>query len=267
MKTILVCAMLCIAISLQAQTRITGKVIDARDGELLPRVTVKVGEKRTAEHDAEHSAGTFTDSLGKFSLEAPHKGMFDLAVKMVGYTEKVISIDIRDDEYTLGDIELQLEEMNEEVVVHTERYFTVIEDACCNVEAINREFADLAPFSPSPTQLLRRYSSCTSSQISCSIDNSSSVRLRGLTARASCSILTECHSSVRLLRCMHSSKYLQQLSRTCVYMKVYQVCNTVMALYPASLISRQSHQPNQTSSTLLRILALRWRVSASRSET
>lgn len=224
MKTILVCVLLCMAVSIHAQTRITGKVIDARDGELLPRVTVKVSEKRTAEHDAEHSAGAFTDSLGKFSLEAPHKGMFDLSVKMVGYAEKVISIDIRDDEFTLGDIELQLEEMNEEVVVHSERYFTVIEDACCNVEAINREFADLAPFSPSPTQLLRRYSSCTSSQISCSIDNSSSVRLRGLDGSRILLYL----DGMPLFGALTSMYALQQIPSTAIAnMKIYEGVSSV----------------------------------------
>jgi outer membrane receptor for ferrienterochelin and colicins len=224
MKTILVCAILAIAVSIQAQTRITGKVIDARDGELLPRVTVKVSEKRTAEHDAEHSAGTFTDSLGKFSLEAPHKGMFDLSVKMVGYSEKIISIDIRDDDYTLGDIELHLEEMNEEVVVHSERYFTVIEDACCNVEAINREFTDLAPFSPSPTQLLRRYSSCTSSQINCSIDNSSSVRLRGLNGSRILLYL----DGMPLFGALTSMYALQQIPSTAIAnMRIYEGVSSV----------------------------------------
>src|SRR5690606_26227624 len=37
-----------------------------------------------------------------------------------------------------------------------------------------------APFSPGVVDVLRRYSSCTSSRISCAIDNSSSIRLRGL---------------------------------------------------------------------------------------
>lgn len=180
MKTILVCVMLCITVSTYGQTRITGRVIDARDGESLPRVTVKLIERGEDDHD-DHGVGAFTDSSGQFSMKSPHKGLFNVVIKMVGYAERSIPIEITsNDVFTLGDIELEEGESQEPVVVHSERYFTVIEDACCNIEAINREFAELAPFSPSPTQLLRRYSSCTSSQINCSIDNSSSVRLRGL---------------------------------------------------------------------------------------
>lgn len=216
--------MLCIAISVHAQTRITGRVIDARDGESLPRVTVKLIERGEDEHD-DHSIGTFTDSAGLFLVKSPHKGSFNVMVKMVGYAERSIPIEISStDAFTLGDIELEEGESKEEVVVQSERYFTVIEDACCNVEAINREFADLAPFSPSPTQLLRRYSSCTSSQISCSIDNSSSVRLRGLDGSRILLYL----DGMPLFGALTSMYALQQIPSTAIAnMRIYEGVSSV----------------------------------------
>lgn len=55
-----------------------------------------------------------------------------------------------------------------------------VEDACCRVESIREEVQQHAPFSPGVVDVLRRYSSCTSTRVSCAIDNSSSIRLRGL---------------------------------------------------------------------------------------
>jgi outer membrane receptor for ferrienterochelin and colicin len=55
-----------------------------------------------------------------------------------------------------------------------------VEDACCRVESIREEVQQHAPFAPGAVDVLRRYSSCTSTRTICAVDNASTIRLRGL---------------------------------------------------------------------------------------
>ena len=70
-------------ISMFAQTTVTGLVKDAKSGEALPGVSIKVSGK---------SLGTTTDFDGKFTLNISQKVPFKLEVSYVGYATKTIDI-------------------------------------------------------------------------------------------------------------------------------------------------------------------------------
>jgi len=70
-------------ISLYAQTTVTGSVKDAKSGETLPGVSIKVSGK---------SLGTTTDFDGKFMLNLSQKAPFKLEISYVGYTTKTVDV-------------------------------------------------------------------------------------------------------------------------------------------------------------------------------
>lgn len=167
----------CIAGPLWAQRTITGTVVDDETSAPLPRVRVIFDDEHGGiKHDS--LAGIYTDSLGRFTISDAPIELIELDFAMGGYHREHTHLAPDINELHMR---LKVESTKGDAVeVSAARYETVVEDACCNVDAMNQEFAELAPFSPSPVEVLRRYSSCTSSKIYCSLDHSSGVRLRGL---------------------------------------------------------------------------------------
>jgi len=74
LKSLLLVGLLCTTQFLWAQTQVTGKVTDARDGSPLPGVTVSVKNS---------NAATTTEKDGSFSINAPAKSI--LVFSYVGY--------------------------------------------------------------------------------------------------------------------------------------------------------------------------------------
>lgn len=169
--------LLLFAAQLFAQRTITGSVVDDETSAPLPRVRVIFGDEHGGtKHDS--LPGVYTDSLGRFTIHDAPVDLVELDFAMSGYHREHLHIDPNASEIN---VRLHVEETTGDAVeVSAARYETVVEDACCNIDAMNVEFAELASFSPSPVEILRRYSSCTSSKVYCSLDHSSGIRLRGL---------------------------------------------------------------------------------------
>lgn len=156
---------------------ITGKVFDALTGAPLQGTTIRVhisaGDSLTPT-----TYGAIALADGSFSVRAPRDMQVVLEASYVGY------VAARLEPGTDGDsVEFNLEQstqLESAVQVTALRRTRSVEDACCRVESIREEVQQHAPFSPGVVDVLSRYSSCTSTRISCAIDNSSSIRLRGL---------------------------------------------------------------------------------------
>ncbi|HIP26266.1 MAG TPA: hypothetical protein EYG80_01250, partial [Flavobacteriaceae bacterium] len=69
--------------SMFAQTTVSGNVKDAKSGDPLPGVNIKVVGK---------SLGTTTDFDGNYSLKVNQEPPFDIVVTTLGYTKKTISV-------------------------------------------------------------------------------------------------------------------------------------------------------------------------------
>ena len=104
-KWILFCLLLACSMGVEAQTKITGRVLDgANPGETLIGASVKVPGT---------SAGTISDLDGNFQFELPD-GKFIIQVSMIGYKTQVVNVKGK------TTIEVTLQEdagMMEEVVV------------------------------------------------------------------------------------------------------------------------------------------------------
>ncbi len=154
-----------------------GTVLDAGTAEPLPGASIRVF---IASGDSliRTSYGAVARTDGSFRLSMPIPGTVVLEASSVGYDNTTIVVTEGMDTVEIG--LAQKDAQNAPVEVIAIRRTRTVEDACCRVESIREEVQQHAPFSPGVVDVLSRYSSCTSSRISCGIDNSSSIRLRGL---------------------------------------------------------------------------------------
>jgi len=163
---------------------IRGTVRDEETGAPVGGATIRLirrgfdGERGATPYGAiSREDGTFLLTVPALPAAAP-AGALELDISSVGYDARVVVLDGADDTLRIG---LYAREVaQDEVQVIAVRRTRSVEDACCRVESIHEEVQQHAPFSPSAGDVLRRYSSCTSTRVSCAIDNSSSIRLRGL---------------------------------------------------------------------------------------
>lgn len=156
---------------------IHGSVVDGESYEPLAGASVRV---RIASGDSTIATphGAVARDDGSFSITIPYAEKVILETSYIGYHLSRIELGAGEDS---ARIELEDNPKLEEMVkVTATRRTRSVEDACCRVESIREEVQQHAPFSPSAINVLSRYSSCTSSRISCAVDNSSSTRLRGL---------------------------------------------------------------------------------------
>ncbi len=165
----------------QDTLRITGIVSDATDGQPVAGATVRL-YVRTPSPDGltwlePTPFGAIAGPNGRFDIRAiVDSGDVFLQISSVGYATAQIA-------YSFAPVEARLQPTSlvaPTITVSGVRRSRSVEDACCRVESIREEVQQHAPFTRGVDRILRRYSSCTSTRVSCSIDGASSVRLRGL---------------------------------------------------------------------------------------
>jgi outer membrane receptor for ferrienterochelin and colicins len=165
----------------QSQPRILGKVIDADSKEPLigARITFDPEYITDSALALIKVKGAISRIDGTFELITNDTGGFVLEIKYVGYENGYVEFISRySDSDTLYAALDRLQ--TEDVVVEARAQVRTVEDLCCRVEALNAELTNVAPFTADMQQVMSRYSSCTSYHINCTLDHSSTVRLRGL---------------------------------------------------------------------------------------
>lgn len=92
------------SLSMVAQTTISGTVKDAKTGELLPGVNIKISRK---------SVGTSTDFDGKFELKTADNPPFTIEISMIGYKMEEVQITKNNQkvEVSLSENETSLDEI------------------------------------------------------------------------------------------------------------------------------------------------------------
>lgn len=155
-----------------------GQVIDAESRAPLPGSVIRLFTVTDSIPLAPTRIGATADALGRFELRIDAGGEYVLEATMVGYDSRRIRLESITDSILVEIAPRGI--LEEQVTVRAARRTRSVEDACCRVESIREEVQQHAPFSPSAVDVLRRYSSCTSTRINCAMDNSQSIRLRGL---------------------------------------------------------------------------------------
>jgi outer membrane receptor for ferrienterochelin and colicins len=151
-----------------------GRVIDGESGEPLVGATVRLLDSAAR---MPGSRGAIAGVDGRFRLLLADSSDASVETSMLGYA--TLRSVIRPGGANV--IELEGRDLLErQVEVRAARRTRSVEDACCRVESIREEVQQHAPFSPSAIDVLRRYSSCTSTRVGCAVDGSQSIRLRGL---------------------------------------------------------------------------------------
>ena len=152
-----------------------GRIVDGSTREPLVGATIRLlASDSTA---APTGRGTIAGADGQFRLALADSSSVVVEISMLGYSTRRATLVVGID----NSIELEPRDVLErQVEVRASRRTRSVEDACCRVESIREEVQQHAPFSPSAIDVLRRYSSCTSTRVSCAVDGSQSIRLRGL---------------------------------------------------------------------------------------
>lgn len=160
--------------------RVTGQVTDSLTGRPLAGATIRV-YVRTESPDGgtwlePTGEGAIADADGRFVVVTPLTEETILQATYVGYGVVRLHASGSVVDLRMGPTAAQ----RVPISVSGIRRSRSVEDACCRVESIREEVQQHAPFSHGVDQVLRRYSSCTSTRISCSIDGAGFIRLRGL---------------------------------------------------------------------------------------
>lgn len=154
----------------------TGRIVDAESREALVGATIRLLRPDSSGFVAT-DRGAIAGPDGEFRIARTEAGVATVDVSMLGFATRRATIE--PGEHTV--IALEPRDMIErQVNVRAARRTRSVEDACCRVESIREEVQQHSPFSPSAVDVLRRYSSCTSTRVSCAVDGSQSIRLRGL---------------------------------------------------------------------------------------
>ena len=103
MKRILLLMQLMLAVvTMAAQQKITGKVVESETQEELPQTTV-----RLLKTDSTMVAGVVSDMNGRFSIKAPAAGRYILQVTCVGFKTYAKRITVTDKDLALGSIPMK----------------------------------------------------------------------------------------------------------------------------------------------------------------
>lgn len=154
---------------------VSGRIVDRATRDPLVGATIRLLRTDTTGTVAT-GRGTIAGADGAFTLRLPDSAVAIVEVTMLGYSTRRA---ILSPGATLVELEPR-DLLERQVEVRAIRRTRSVEDACCRVESIREEVQQHAPFSPSAVDVLRRYSSCTSTRVSCAVDGSQSIRLRGL---------------------------------------------------------------------------------------
>jgi outer membrane receptor for ferrienterochelin and colicin len=173
-------ASIAILLNVAEAQEITGRVTDSISGEVLAGATIRVFTPDTALSGAyvATALGALSQTDGTFTIAGPVKDTVRLVISYVGYDR--FTYDWWPEAGYVAAALIPTDALTPEVNVTATRRTRSVEDACCRVESIREEVQQHAPFSPSATDVLRRYSSCTSERITCSIEHTGTIRLRGL---------------------------------------------------------------------------------------
>ncbi len=156
-----------------------GTVVDGVTGEPIAGVRVALLAFSAEGTAYETGHGAVADKEGYFKMQLADTQRHALQITSIGYRSRQIALmglqtDLRVVLYP------ELETSLNSVSVQGVRRSRSVEDGCCRVESIRDEVQQHAPFSPSPVESLRRYSSCTSGRVINSIDDAGTISLRGL---------------------------------------------------------------------------------------
>ncbi|TCC89239.1 carboxypeptidase-like regulatory domain-containing protein [Pedobacter frigiditerrae] len=107
MKKILIFFLLFLAVGTQAQTIITGKVVDEKTNVSLAGITIYINSS---------TIGTTTDNDGKFILSVPYNGKVELVASHLNYEKKIVLITPNKNEILLIALKPQSNTLKEVVV-------------------------------------------------------------------------------------------------------------------------------------------------------
>jgi outer membrane receptor for ferrienterochelin and colicins len=164
------------AVAQPSQRIIIGHIVDEATHEPLSGASVRLLRVDSTVL-VPTNTGAVAGADGTFRIVVADTGRVGLEITMLGYGTHRLEVT------SAEPLDIHLAQQAHEsdgVVVRAARRTRSVEDACCRVESIREEVQQHAPFSPTAVDVLRRYSSCTSTRISCALDGSQSVRLRGL---------------------------------------------------------------------------------------
>ena len=88
-----------VVLTIQAQHKITGSVVDNQSGETLPAATVKL-----LKQDSTMVKGVLTDADGLFSVEAPANGTYIIQITNVGYKDYTKRVSVSSKDVAMGTI-------------------------------------------------------------------------------------------------------------------------------------------------------------------
>lgn len=160
---------------------LAGTLTDGMTGEAIPGAAVTLHTVDSAGRTGEAADRAVSTAGGEFHLSAPIRDRLVLHVASLGYRETQITVLPTDSLIRVRLYPLPPDEESATVVsVGAVRRSRSVEDGCCRVESIREEVQQHAPFSPSPVESLRRYSSCTSGRVINAIDGAGTISLRGL---------------------------------------------------------------------------------------
>ena len=188
MKTLFSCAfVLLLSLSLTAQTgegdrgvrTLVGVVLSAETDEAIPGASVELVQFEEGGNSTRLGIGAAADVNGRFRLTSPVATDLGIRVSALGFFGTTLKISDTEDSVI---IRLYTDEPDFEPAVEITgvRRSRSVEDGCCRVESIREEVQQHAPFTPSPVESLRRYSSCTYGRTVNTVDGLGTVSLRGL---------------------------------------------------------------------------------------
>lgn len=164
------------------QARIVGRVIDANQKEPLIGVRVTFDDEFIPDSlkPVLKLKGAISKLTGDFEITDVPAGAHVLRFSQAGYQDAYVEFTavtaVTDTLYA----QMEKQVSADDVTVTAISTVRTVEDLCCRVEALNAELINVAPFTPTMDQVMRRYSTCTSYHINCTTDHSQTVRLRGL---------------------------------------------------------------------------------------
>lgn len=160
---------------------IIGLVLDEDGVEGIPGAVVALHRVDSTLGRVALGIRTSTDANGFFRLVSPVATEVALDVSAIGRSPSVVRLsDTPKENDTVYILLLDAETVAHAVEVTGRRRTRSVEDGCCRVESIREEVQQHAPFSPSPVESLRRYSSCTAGRVVNTIDDAGTISLRGL---------------------------------------------------------------------------------------
>ena len=159
--------------------QIHASVLDGDTDKPIPGATVSLVQFDSTGEYAQLKIGGITNQEGYVLLDVPEELQdLGISIRSIGYESTLLRYSKTND--SLFVFLFPKDEFAPLTVITAKRRSRSVEDGCCRVESIREEVQQHAPFSPSPVESLRRYSSCTSGRTINTIDNAGTISLRGL---------------------------------------------------------------------------------------